>query len=128
MQSHLITHLWQPSINKSYYHGSKQPHCIATAEKCSTRGIYPPQSQETPQNVCERIAIPRRKRKEHLQHSGLWRYNTFMRLRVRRCFAVPRVVGGVNGENAAERKETDNFTRWHGCTYRQFTRGSTLTA
>lgn len=86
------------------------------------------ETEKQTQNVCERIAIPHRKRQEYLQHSGLWRHNTFRRLRVRRCFVVPRVVGGVNGENAAERKETGNFTRWHGCTYRQFTRGSTLTA
>lgn len=98
----------------------------ALTDYLRTRGIYPPQSQETPQNVCERIAIPHRKRQEYLQHSGLWRHNTFRRLRVRRCFAVSRVVGWVNGENAAERKETGNFTRWHGCTYRQFTRGSTI--
>ena len=72
------------------------------------------ETEKHTQNVCERIAIPHRKRQEYLQHSGLWRHNTFRRLRVRRCFAVPRVVGSVNGENAAERKETDNFTRWHG--------------
>lgn len=42
----------------------------ALTDYLRTRGIYPPQSQETPQNVCERIAIPLRKRQEHFQHSG----------------------------------------------------------
>lgn len=62
---------------------------------------------------------------ERLQHSGLWRRNTFRRLRVRRYSSVSRVVGGINGENATERKETGKFPRWYGCKYRQFTRGST---
>lgn len=79
------------------------------------------------QNVCERIAIPRRKRLEHLQHSGLFRSNTFRRLRVRRCFVVRWIVGRTYAENAAERKGTGKFPHWHGCKYRQFTRGSTWT-
>lgn len=105
---------------------------------CLKLGIEPPQSPETPQtvehttdtekqtqSVCEHLATPNRQHPKHLQHSGLLRRKTFRRLRVRRCSSVSRVVGGINGENAAERKETGKFPRWHICKYRQFTRGST---
>lgn len=81
---------------------------------------------EHTESVSERISTHMQNLK-HVWNSGLWRRNTFRQLRERRCFAVRWIVGRTYAENAAERKETGKFTRCHGCKYRQFTRGSTLT-